>query len=398
MSVYKRCGCDASPNCKHQPLWLKIWYEGRVVARGPVQKFARHLVGEQKLPTTVGEAKLLEAAATLWYAKGCPPFEVTPEARAVEAAARRFTPTYAEYRKRHLDKMAEGASRALAFEARWKSRPLAVVLDQPEVEDYFDDRRDVDEIAAGSINREITRLAHFINWCRGRKYLAVGDVSPFYHRINNPTGIKKETEGARKRRLALADPTREAAHERLGEEDRIIKGIEQLQETGEEMRGRFYCAVDAGLRKGEMLALERADVLWQHRDGLMLRVRWETAKTKRERLVPVVTERLEDFLRARRFAPFPFGDGEGARIYAFQTAWDTVRERARLVDLRWHDLRHECGSRFAEGFGGRPPVPVRELMELMGHTNLATTQRYLNPTLSSLAANMRRAVGRDPLR
>jgi len=367
---------------------------GVVVAEGPVDKFARHLVANQKMPRTKAEAEILEAAVELWHRKGCPPLESEHVAPVVED--RKFSTAFAEYRKRHLSTLAEGGDRVRPFEERWKSKPLSVILDVSELEDYRDDRLDDDDVETNAaFNRDYACLSHFTNWCMGRTPAYLVGKRPFFHRTFNPTGIKKLPEGnGRFRRLELPDAKRENEHERAGDEARLIKSIERLPENGEEMRGRFFCAVDAGLRKGEMLALQRDDVLWKHRDGVMLRVQWQTSKTKKERLVPVVTERLEEYLDGRRFARFPFGDAEGAQIGTFSKSWTWVRTDARVENLTWHDLRHECGSRFAEGRDGRPGVALHELMILMGHSNIATTQRYLNPRLSSLAENMRKAVGR----
>jgi integrase len=52
-------------------------------------------------------------------------------------------------------------------------------------------------------------------------------------------------------------------------------------------------------------------------------------------------------------------------------------------DLHFHDLRHECGSRLAEG-----NVRLHEIQALLGHASISTAQRYLNATLESLRRSM----------
>ena len=51
------------------------------------------------------------------------------------------------------------------------------------------------------------------------------------------------------------------------------------------------------------------------------------------------------------------------------------------------DLRHECGSRYAE-----QGMDVRRIQYLMGHANLKTTERYLNVNLNLLGQAMRKVM------
>jgi integrase len=55
--------------------------------------------------------------------------------------------------------------------------------------------------------------------------------------------------------------------------------------------------------------------------------------------------------------------------HAFQKA----RKDARLVNFRFHDLRHTFGSRLAER-----GVDSFTIMELMGHSDLRMTERYVH--------------------
>ena len=52
-------------------------------------------------------------------------------------------------------------------------------------------------------------------------------------------------------------------------------------------------------------------------------------------------------------------------------AWDVDRERARLEDVRLHDLRHSYASR-ALALGESLPM----IGKLLGHTQVETTARY----------------------
>jgi len=57
----------------------------------------------------------------------------------------------------------------------------------------------------------------------------------------------------------------------------------------------------------------------------------------------------------------------------------------REIDLHFHDLRHEAGSRLLEA-----GWPLHHVKDMLGHANIATTGTYLNVTTAGLAESMRR--------
>jgi integrase len=48
--------------------------------------------------------------------------------------------------------------------------------------------------------------------------------------------------------------------------------------------------------------------------------------------------------------------------------------RGEIKDLRFHDLRHEYGSRL-----GDADVNLKKIARLMGHSNTKQTERYVHP-------------------
>jgi integrase len=89
-----------------------------------------------------------------------------------------------------------------------------------------------------------------------------------------------------------------------------------------------------------------------------------------------------------------FGSSSGEFQDSFKTAWESLllvayghqtkrakpgvrveREKLRRIDLHWHDLRHEGACRLlADG------VDIRIIQLMLGHSDIKTTQRYLNIT------------------
>jgi integrase len=145
-----------------------------------------------------------------------------------------------------------------------------------------------------------------------------------------------------------------------------------------------------------------------------LKVRAETSKTRRLRVLPIsarlaaVCEMAHLDPTGREFGPldYVFGDGVGRKVVATKKTWETCilkahghtpawtgsgglspesRAALRAIDLHFHDLRHEAGSRFIEA-----GWPIHQVQEMLGHENLAQTSTYLNVTLVGLKDSMRR--------
>jgi integrase len=89
-----------------------------------------------------------------------------------------------------------------------------------------------------------------------------------------------------------------------------------------------------------------------------------------------------------------FGNEIGGRVKDIRTAWDNAvlkahgvkvarghagrvsaenRAKLRELDLNFHDLRHEAGSRKLES-----GWPLHAVSRWLGHTKLTTTDTYLN--------------------
>ena len=58
----------------------------------------------------------------------------------------------------------------------------------------------------------------------------------------------------------------------------------------------------------------------------------------------------------------------------------------QTIDLKFHDLRHEAGSRWVEA-----GIPLHHVKALFGHANVATTDTYLSADRVHLHESMERA-------
>jgi integrase len=194
------------------------------------------------------------------------------------------------------------------------------------------------------------------NWAVRKGYL---DRSPF--KIGTEPAISLEREIPRHKRFETAD-------------------IEQrlLDAANSHLRGVIIAMLDTACRPGEILSLQWTEVSLERRE---LTIRAEKEKTRRERVIPI-SSRLLAVLEMRRHDPggrelppdaFVFGDATGRRVKSVREAWNNTAAKAGLVAFQLRDLRHEAGSRFDEA-----GMPINYVSNMLGHSNLSTTSRYLN--------------------
>ena len=365
-TVFKQCkykGCQRSPRCMH-PWWLSFSKLGRRYrmtaddfAKKPVPSKAE--AGEVWLPKFIAEIR-----------EGRDPTRidvVSPD----EMTVGEFVPLYIE---RHCE--AEGLNmdslrnRLAVIARRFGSQPLRVLQNPEPIEELKADLLQRGR-APATVNRYLAQLRHMINWAIDRGLM---EKTPFLGRSRGIRMLRENNH--RYRRL------------QSGEETKLLGAA-----SGDQlMTARIIVALDTGMRCGEMLLLQNKHVLWPER---LIRVLAPNAKSRKERRIPISTQRLTQVLEQRAFLgpeAFVVGKEFGDHQTDFRSPWLKVLAGAGITDkkkrvdgdLHWHDLRHECGSRLAER-----GVPLHEIQYLMGHASLTTTQRYLNATVESLRESVK---------
>jgi integrase len=147
---------------------------------------------------------------------------------------------------------------------------------------------------------------------------------------------------------------------------------------------------EAGLRCGELMALEWADIDLAKRQLTVARSEWKghvtTPKGGRLRYVPL-TRRLTDALRDARHLRGPRVLCDGAGKPLTQKVIQVLgRRTARRANVKpgIHILRHTFCSHLA-----MRGAPARAIQELAGHQDLGTTQRYMHLSPAALDAAIR---------
>lgn len=386
MAVRKICrqkGCRASPRCDH-PWWFDVMHEGRRW-RMPVNEFA--------IPRGATEPiKSKQTAERVWEPKflaeimagGNPHRSPTkPKPEGVLTVADFLDQYFTNYVE------AEGLKSAETVRGHIKQLkeslgdlPVTALEKPGEIARFKGQYRKGRALA--TVNRVLAVLRAAVNWGRFQDPPLLS-TSPF-HRFG--VSIKRRDEHKRDRRV------------HRDEEQRLLAACLTMNTAehkwmGPAMHDRLIGAIDACCRQGEMLRIRNRDVDWAQHQVV---IRGANAKDAENRRIPFDPHgRLAPILKRRKDlgpSAYVFGSAEGEFVASFKTAWESLllvanghdtkrvtphtrvdRAKLREIDLHWHDLRHEGACRLlADG------VDIRVVQLILGHSDIKTTQRYLNIT------------------
>ena len=136
-----------------------------------------------------------------------------------------------------------------------------------------------------------------------------------------------------------------------------------------------------GARKSEVLA-----ALWENVDMERRILTVPLSKSGKARHIPLSDAALQVLAEIPRQSEWLFPSSRNrSHISTIYDAWDRVRERAGLKDVRLHDLRHSFAS-FLVNSG----CSLYEVQKILGHQNPKVTTRYAHLAQDSLlrAANI----------
>lgn len=203
-----------------------------------------------------------------------------------------------------------------------------------------------------SVNRELQLLRAMLNVAVRERWLR-----------ENPFSFAK----------GLVDVAAERQRERIvtPDEEAKLLALCDADERRRHMRPFILCAIDTGMRFGEVRRLA-----WRQVDfatGLITIISTHT-KTLRARRVKM-SKRLQQSLEAWHGE---FHGGPDDLVFGVRSnvksAWSTIRRALGLEDVRLHDLRHTNATRLERS----QKVSLAQLSRWLGHTNVKTTFRYVN--------------------
>jgi integrase len=224
-------------------------------------------------------------------------------------------------------------------------RKLVTAVDHKDVEDLH---AEITKRAPHRANRVVAVLSRMFT-------LAI----KWRMRPDNPAkGVERNPEAKRKRY---------ATRDELARLTRALAGHDDQR-----MANAFRMMLLTGARKGEVLS-----ATWDQFDfgRNVWRKPAATTKQKTEHEVPLGGAALELLKGMRKAAPdgaylFP-SHGRTGHLTEVKKAWAAICERAGIIGLRMHDIRHSYASLLASAGYSLPTIGA-----LLGHTQPQTTARY----------------------
>ncbi len=209
-------------------------------------------------------------------------------------------------------------------------------------------QRDGAKRSLAGVNRELALLRRMLNIAIEEGWL-----------LKNPFSTGK----------SLVSTASERKRERIVSREEEARLLEACTGIRAHLKPILVCALDTGLRAGEIFKLVWADIDF---GAGLINVRAFNTKTMQQRQV-AMTVRLERELwqlyQDKKVKPDKLVFG----ILSCHKAFGTLRKSVGLDDVRFHDLRHTAATRMIQ-----VGIPLQKVGRILGHTQAQTTFRYVN--------------------
>lgn len=220
---------------------------------------------------------------------------------------------------------------------------------------HFADYRDarLRKVKSSTINHDLTILNHVYKMARAEWAVPV---------TNPLAGLRRpKADRPRDRRLMP------------GELDRLLHAADECRNR--HVRPVIEFAIETAMRRGEILS-----VTWRHVDLDKRVLHIPNTKTGTPRTIPLSPGAMAVLTRpivAGSERPFPL------TIESFHMAWKRLVKRAKLIDLHFHDLRHEGVSKLFE-LG----LTIPEVALVSGHKDVRMLFRYTHLRAEDVGAKL----------
>ena len=225
-------------------------------------------------------------------------------------------------------------------------------------------------VSAPTIRRDLACLSSLFGFAIEREIVDVNPVSAFLKRARK-RGLRESEARTRylshaEERALIAEAGRRAMPAAGKPDRRRFKG----PRNDMMLSAAIVVALNSGLRLREQL-----DMTWEDIDLARKVARVAAARAKGRKTRDVVL--LDPAVSVLRAIPrhiksrFVFWHRDGARFRHFDRGFKGAARRAKIVDLRWHDLRRTHGCRLLQDHGWS----VEMVQAQLGHQSVTQTQK-----------------------
>lgn len=212
----------------------------------------------------------------------------------------------------------------------------------------FENMRRQDGVKPSTIRRDLACLSSVMSNAIEWEWIDSNPVPAYMRR-------------GRRRGLREAEPRRRyLSHD---EEERLLAAATPAP------RDAIAFAIDTGLRATEQFTLR-----WQQVDlsAGFIRIGADT-KGNRSREVPILERSAQILAQLKRHptSPYVFHHEDGSRFRRLNKALAGAARRAKIKDLRWHDLRRTCGCRLLQDYN----LSIAKVAMILGHHSVTVTEK-----------------------
>ncbi|MBE0433086.1 site-specific integrase [candidate division WOR-3 bacterium] len=208
-----------------------------------------------------------------------------------------------------------------------------------DLEHYKNRRKD--KVTPATVNRELSCIKHMFNKAVEWGHLPDNQLRPVM-KFKEPPGRMRYLQNEEISRL--------------------------LNYCADHLKPIVIMALNTGMRKGEILNLTWGDVNLKNR---MITI--TNSKNNSSRIIPIndATYGILVSLGQQIVEQYVFSHPDGKPYRDIKDGFTAAVNRAKLSDVRFHDLRHTFASHLVMN-----GVPILEVQKLLGHKTLAMTMRY----------------------
>lgn len=224
-------------------------------------------------------------------------------------------------------------------------------------------------VKLSTINRELSAMRRIMRYALSRGWITK-DIF-FNAKVIDTTADTERnrllTKDEESRLLAACQGERQTTYTRK-QSGRLQEVTANITVDNLHLKAIILLAVDAGMRRGEILKLRWQDIDF---DANLIQIIGTHTKTEKERIAPLTERAKAELYRVRECTPgdmpFPFGN--------FKGSWTTAKRIAGIENLHFHDLRRTALTRW-QTLG----IPLAMAGKMAGHTNQQTTMKYYTAT------------------